>query len=85
MKTRIGTWIRGWLLLGCLLAACSPARADESTRRVLFVGNSLIYVNNLPAAFASLAPDHGRWVVDAFARPGARLQDDMGDPALMHC
>lgn len=83
MKALLGALIRGSLWFACLLAASAPASADESTRRVLFVGNSLTYVNNLPAAFASLAPHDSPWVVDAFTRPGARLQDDMDNPVLM--
>lgn len=79
----MGALIRRTLWLACLLAASASANANESTRRVLFVGNSLTYVNNLPAAFASLAPDDRPWVVDAFARPGARLQDDVDNPVLM--
>lgn len=63
--------------------AVSSATAAPVARRVLFVGNSLVYVNNLPAAFASLAPVGVPVSVDAFAKPGASLQDDLGDPVLM--
>lgn len=66
------------LLLACLL----PAQAATPAHRVLFVGNSLTYVNNLPAAFASLAPAGTTVRVDGFARPGARLQDELGNPTL---
>lgn len=82
MKTRLSVLIRGLLWLLFLLASSVPASAHQSTRRVLFVGNSLTYVNNLPAAFASLAPQDGPWIVDAFARPGSILQDDAGNPVL---
>lgn len=74
--------IRWVFALACLLPAILPVRATDSARRVLFVGNSLTYVNNLPSAFASLAPDDMQLTVDAFARPGARLQDDLGNPVL---
>lgn len=82
MKVFVGACLRGLFVLACLLASSLPASADGSARRVLFVGNSLTYVNNLPAAFASLAPDDMQLTVDAFARPGARLQDDLGNPVL---
>lgn len=73
---------RGWSMLVVMLLAVSSAAAGPAARRVLFVGNSLTYVNNLPAAFASLASSGQPLSVDAFARPGARLQDNLGDPAL---
>ncbi|KJV27764.1 hypothetical protein VI08_17515 [Luteibacter yeojuensis] len=60
--------------LAVLLLFASGAHATEPPRRVLFVGNSLTYVNNLPAATASLAPPGVE--VDAFALPGASLNDD---------
>jgi hypothetical protein len=61
------------VLVAVLLFAAS-AHAADAPRRILFVGNSLTYVNNLPAATASLAPPGVE--VDAFALPGASLNDD---------
>ncbi len=68
--------------LALLTALATPLRAASPGRRVLFVGNSLTYVNNLPSAFASLAPEGAVLTVDGFARPGARLQDEIGNVRL---
>ncbi|UPG93316.1 SGNH/GDSL hydrolase family protein [Luteibacter aegosomatissinici] len=62
------------LLATCLMALACASHAAERPRRILFVGNSLTYVNNLPGATASLAP--AGVAVDAFALPGASLVDD---------
>ncbi|MGF6493453.1 hypothetical protein ABIE56_001633 [Luteibacter sp. 621] len=62
------------VLATCLLVIACASHAADHTRRILFVGNSLTYVNNLPSAVASLAPPGVE--VDAFALPGASLVDD---------
>ncbi|QWT20821.1 hypothetical protein KPL74_02140 [Bacillus sp. NP157] len=61
------------ILLLFLLCLATAASAASPPRRILFVGNSLTYVNNLPSATASLAPPDVE--VDAFALPGASLAD----------
>ena len=62
----------------------SPAIAGPGDqRRVLFIGNSLTYVNNLPSAFASLAPPGVTLSVDMIARAGAALEDYDHDPVVM--
>lgn len=63
-----------------LFALAGGAVAAGQPRRILFIGNSLTYVNNLPAATASLAPPEVE--VDAFALPGAALSDDVGNPRV---
>lgn len=75
---RMMRWL--WVIAVALMVPSLHAASIE--RRVLFVGNSLTYFNNLPAAFASLAPPGEAVVVDAFARPGERLLDDLDDPLL---
>lgn len=75
----------GRVLVGVALASmlCAPLTvARRAPRRFLFVGNSLAYFNDLPSAFVSLAPVGRHPVADGFARPGARLQDDLGNPVL---
>ena len=71
------------LFLCCVLAATGtvasmPAAAASAgpTTRVLFVGNSLTYVHNLPAMVSALASVNGKRV-DArmLARGGATMQD----------
>ena len=71
------------LVLACLLSGPLIAMG-KAPFRVLFVGNSLTYFNDLPSAFASLAPSRMQLVVDGFTRPGARLQDDVANPLLRH-
>jgi len=71
-------------LLVVLLAALtvSTAWADEQVRRVLFIGNSLTYVNDLPNAFASLALPGTHIQVDMIASGGATLADATGNPSV---
>ena len=56
--------MRRWMLLLSLLLAGMqvPAGATQPAvpQRVLFVGNSLTYVGNLPATFAALANANGQ-------------------------
>jgi hypothetical protein len=64
-------------------AQTPPHRGDERhPRRILFIGNSLTYVNNLPSAFASLAPAGLHLSVDMIARAGAALEDYEHDPVV---
>jgi len=49
------------LIVSLLLAGHSPAEPPTPSKiRVLFIGNSLTYVNDLPAALASMASASGR-------------------------
>ena len=77
---------RRWLVLagGLVAVACLPARApncgrippDDGCTRVLFIGNSYTFVNNLPGTFASMARAHGHAVyTDMIAPGGATLAD----------
>ena len=54
--------VRYSLILAALLACfCTVARAaDEKPLHILFVGNSLTYVGNLPAVLESLASSNGK-------------------------
>jgi hypothetical protein len=68
------------LLLAAALAGCgsSPAAtcpADSSCVRVLFLGNSYTYVNDLPATFARLAASGGRQVETAMVAGGGETLD----------
>ncbi|HEX6880418.1 MAG TPA: hypothetical protein VF135_08650, partial [Terriglobales bacterium] len=42
------------LLSNCISAYSQPAVHDEKPLRILFVGNSYIFYNNLPEVFAKL-------------------------------
>lgn len=64
------------LILAALLACfCTMARAaGDQPLQVLFVGNSLTYVGNLPAVFTALAADNGHAVhADMLVKGGATL------------
>ena len=43
------------LLLGCAAGSTTPESGDPTVYRVLFVGNSLTYFNDLPGTVAHLA------------------------------
>lgn len=67
------------LLMAC--AACRPAPAPET--RVLFVGNSLTYVGNLPAVYSALATANGhRTHSDMIVRGGATLSQRVADGSV---
>jgi len=75
------------LLLSALVlcASCSTNGngAPPEAERVLFVGNSLIYVGNMPAVFAALASANGHPVTsDMIVRGGATLSQRMADGTL---
>jgi hypothetical protein len=76
-----------WALL--VLALATPAgswareRTDPPAMRVLFVGNSLVYVGNLPAVFDALASRNGRIVhSDMLVKGGATLSDRLEDGSV---
>ncbi len=70
------------LVLAVLLAAAAPAADDAPAVRVLFVGNSLTYVNDLPAmieAVAAQAGVKGRVTCRAIALPDFGLEEHWND------
>lgn len=69
-------------LLLALLGGSASAGEALRTLNVLFVGNSLVYANNLPALFASLANAQGdgtHYAADLIAAPGGRLAERWDD------
>jgi hypothetical protein len=73
------------VFLAALLACfCSMACATgEKPLRVLFVGNSLTYVGNLPAVFTALAVDNGHAAhADMLVKGGATLTEWMDTGAM---
>lgn len=75
---------RAFLVLVLVLAtrsgACATDRIDRPELRVLFVGNSLVYVGNLPAVFDALARRNGRPVQsDMLVKGGATLSERLAD------
>jgi hypothetical protein len=70
-------------LLLALLAVCVPMQAREKPVSVLFVGNSLVYVGNLPAVFDALAGTAGTPVrSDMIVEGGATLKQRVDDGAV---
>jgi hypothetical protein len=74
-------------LLG-LLAACIGTGAGivKNSQRILLVGNSIIYTNNLPAVFTQIVrvqPYRDEYHVDIFARGGATLTEWAREPRLL--
>ncbi|NNF13773.1 MAG: SGNH/GDSL hydrolase family protein [Gemmatimonadetes bacterium] len=63
--------------IGCLDATTrTPPRLDEADHRILFIGNSLTYTNDLPGAVATVAGALGHDVaVASVARPNFALED----------
>ncbi len=75
------------LLALTLLLTCLPCSAQIPGKRpdqVLFVGNSLTYVGNLPAVFAALANANGHPVrSDMIVRGGATLNQRVQDGSVV--
>src|ERR1700760_1584324 len=70
-------------LLLSLCSASAFAAPPTKSLRVLFVGNSLTYVGNLPAVFAGLCEaSHHTCAVDMIVKGGASLQDRVEDRSL---
>ena len=64
------------LLLALLTVGCAPGCNDDACTRMLFIGNSYTYVNNLPSTFAELARAGGHPVETGMAaKGGLRLLD----------
>ncbi len=69
-------------LSGCSGAAPTCAPGDGSCLRVLFIGNSYTYVNDLPGTLANLARAGGHTIqTDSLVAGGATLADHLADPA----
>ena len=68
--------------LASRVTGCTFAPADRCTR-VLFIGNSYTYVNDLPGTFTRLAASGGHSVETGMIAPGgAFLADEVADPAV---
>ena len=79
------------ILLSCCLMLSTPSRAQEPKKpapeNILFVGNSLTYVNNLPAVFDAFAKQnqrntHSYMLVEGGATLTERWQDQWVAKAL---
>jgi hypothetical protein len=72
-----------WLILFVLMLAAA-ASAQTDTLRLLFIGNSHTYYNNLPHLFANLAQSGGYpVVVDSNTPPGYTLEGHCSNPITL--
>ena len=68
------------LLIG---VSCSAQISPSASERVLFVGNSLTYVGNVPAVFSALAEANGRPMAsDMIVKGGATLAQRVADGSV---
>jgi hypothetical protein len=58
------------LLIIAIIVMAGPLYAQDDTLRVLFVGNSHTYVNDLPTIFLNLAQSGGHPVIKDMSAPG---------------
>jgi hypothetical protein len=66
-----------------LCVSCSAQHSEKRSDRVLFVGNSLTYVGNVPAVFSALAAADGHSVSsDMIVRGGATLSERVADGSV---
>jgi hypothetical protein len=72
------------LLLCSATAAAAGTPGQEVPQRILFVGNSLTYVGNLPATFAAMANANGHPVHSAMiVEGGATLEQRVADGSVL--
>ncbi len=77
---------RKLLLLFFVLACLLPAFGKGEAKKVLFIGNSYTYVNDLPRAFEVLANVGGCKVkVDSYTKGAASLQEFLDSPQHARC
>lgn len=75
----------GALLLAVVMlcASCATGYSPGEPVRVLFVGNSLLYVGNVPAVYSALASANGHPVAsDMIVRGGATLSERVADGSV---
>ena len=73
--------ICGLVIVAAMLALVSCGSGEKV--RILFIGNSLTYMNDLPAVFAALAKHHKNVIYDSYAPGGYRLSQHAADPQLL--
>jgi hypothetical protein len=72
-----------------VLAGCTSVKCDDSTTegiclRILFIGNSFTYVNDLPKVFADLSSSGGHQVeAGMFAQGGWTLSEHVKSPEML--
>ena len=77
--------MRRWISLLILLFACTDCAAEPAPQptKALFVGNSLIYVGNLPATYAALSTANGHPLqAQMIVKGGALLDQRLADGSV---
>ena len=76
-----GVWRRGLLVFALLVAVASAPAAQNKALRVLFIGNSLTYANELPAMVREIARATDGVRIDVFdvAKPDFGLGEHWQD------
>jgi hypothetical protein len=76
-------WILAWLLLAFVASCGTDYSPPEESTRVLFFGNSVTYVGNLPAVLSALCRASGaQCSTEMIAQGGATLTDRVADGSL---
>lgn len=72
------------ILLAFAVFYAASIHGNNRTVRVLFIGNSLTAVNNLPGMVADIAKSHGyEMIYDAYTPGGARLAQHAADAKVL--
>jgi hypothetical protein len=72
-----------FVLIICILALAQSAKASDDTTRVLFIGNSMTYFNNMPNTFRDISNNLGKKVKVAMYAPGGTgFVNHVSDPAV---
>ena len=82
MNKRRSFFLAACAFMAMLTTAIASAQAPQKQVHVLFVGNSLPYVNNLPALFGALAnaqTDGNGYSTDLIAAPGGSIAERWED------
>jgi len=83
---RVLSWLttKPVLLRSPTITACRDLATNPSCTKVLFIGNSYTYVNDLPTTFATLARAGGYGVATGvLATGGATLEDHVASPETL--
>ncbi|MCD9087729.1 hypothetical protein [Stenotrophomonas sp. SY1] len=76
-------WIVQVAMLFALATSAAASNVTQEPERALFVGNSLVYVGNLPATFAAMSQANGQPVhSQMIVKGGARLNERLADGAV---
>lgn len=82
-RSRIALVRALFLVLLLALASCAPGDPPSPATRILFVGNSLTYVGNVPAIYTALAEQDGRpSPSDMIVKGGATLTQRVDDGSV---